>query len=182
MAHEVARDGIQCRLLDLSKRRKALRCSGPALAAPRPAKPIARKPAVSSPRSTTGSPKASAHKTLKRQRRCSTNSADFMRGAGMAGGSSEARGGANTGAVQAPPCFVNEPIRQAVEMAQARCTHNVHYATNLKLSSGSGTQDVEGTDDDSAAAACRYCGSFSPQIFERVRIRPAETATVTATL
>ena len=102
MAHELARDGIQCRLIDLSKRWNALRCSGPALAAPRPAKPIARKPAVSSPRSTTGSPKASAHKTLKRQRRCSTNSADFMRGAGMAGGSSEARGGANTGAVQAP--------------------------------------------------------------------------------
>ena len=41
MAHELARDGIQCRLIDLSKRRKALRCSGPALAAPRPAKPIA---------------------------------------------------------------------------------------------------------------------------------------------
>ena len=47
MAHELARDGIQCRLIDLSKRRNALRCSGPALAAPRPAKPIAGKPAVS---------------------------------------------------------------------------------------------------------------------------------------
>jgi len=29
MAHELARDGIQCRLIDLSKRRKALSCSGP---------------------------------------------------------------------------------------------------------------------------------------------------------
>src|ERR1700732_3543555 len=32
MAHQLARDGIQCRLIDLSKRRNALRFSGPVLA------------------------------------------------------------------------------------------------------------------------------------------------------